>query len=54
MLLPFFLGEEPGGRPGDLQAYRSDGVVDYLARRKRPFSRALAELSKNLPSAIWR
>jgi uncharacterized protein (DUF488 family) len=28
-----FLGEELGGRPEDLKAYRSDGVVDYRARR---------------------
>jgi uncharacterized protein (DUF488 family) len=29
-----FLGEELGGRPDDPDAYRSDGVVDYRARRK--------------------
>jgi uncharacterized protein (DUF488 family) len=29
-----FLGEELGGRPDDLDAYRRDGVVDYRARRK--------------------
>lgn len=29
-----FLGEELGGRPDDPDAYRSDGVVDYQARRK--------------------
>jgi uncharacterized protein (DUF488 family) len=28
-----FLGEELGGRPEDLKAYRSDGLVDYRARR---------------------
>jgi uncharacterized protein (DUF488 family) len=28
-----FLGEELGGRPEDLKAYRSDGVVDYRGRR---------------------
>src|SRR5208282_1255167 len=29
-----FLGDELGGRPDDADAYRSDGVVDYRARRK--------------------
>jgi len=29
-----FLGDELGGRPDDPDAYRSDGVVDYRARRK--------------------
>ena len=29
-----FLGEELGGRPDDADAYRSDGLVDYRARRK--------------------
>jgi uncharacterized protein (DUF488 family) len=29
-----FLGEELGGRPDDLDAYRPDGIVDYRARRK--------------------
>jgi len=29
-----FLGEELGGRPDDPDAYRSDGLVDYRARRK--------------------
>jgi uncharacterized protein (DUF488 family) len=29
-----FLGEELGGRPDDPKVYRSDGLVDYRARRK--------------------
>jgi uncharacterized protein (DUF488 family) len=29
-----FLGEELGGRPDDSDAYRSDGLVNYQARRK--------------------
>lgn len=29
-----FLGEELGGRPDDPEAYASDGVVDYRARRR--------------------
>jgi uncharacterized protein (DUF488 family) len=29
-----FLGEELGGRPDDVDAYRPNGVVDYAARRK--------------------
>lgn len=29
-----FLGDELGGRPDDPDAYRSDGLVDYKARRK--------------------
>ena len=29
-----FLGDELGGRPGDPNAYRADGLVDYRARRK--------------------
>src|SRR5260370_20592065 len=32
-ILYLFLGEELGGRPEDLKAYRSDGLVDYRARR---------------------
>lgn len=45
------LGEELGGRPDDPDAYRSDGRVDYKARRKSyAFSagieRLLAELEK--------
>jgi uncharacterized protein (DUF488 family) len=35
-----FLGEELGGRPEDLKAYRSDGVVDYRARRNSTSFRA--------------
>jgi uncharacterized protein (DUF488 family) len=31
-----FLGESLGGRPEDPRAYRSDGRVDYVARRKSP------------------
>jgi uncharacterized protein (DUF488 family) len=31
-----FLGESLGGRPDDLRVYRSDGLVDYVARRKSP------------------
>lgn len=29
-----FLGEELGGRPDDVDAYRPNGLVDYRARRK--------------------
>jgi hypothetical protein len=29
-----FLGEELGGRPDDVDAYRPDGLVDYQVRRK--------------------
>lgn len=29
-----FFGEELGGRPEDPRAYRSDGLVDYAARRR--------------------
>jgi uncharacterized protein (DUF488 family) len=29
-----FLGEEFGGRPDDVDAYRPDGLVDYRIRRK--------------------
>jgi uncharacterized protein (DUF488 family) len=35
-----FLGEELGGRPEDLKAYRSDGVVDYRSRRNSASFRA--------------
>lgn len=31
-----FLGESLGGRPEDPRVYRSDGRVDYAARRKSP------------------
>jgi uncharacterized protein (DUF488 family) len=46
-----FLGEELGGRPDDPDAYRSDGLVDYKARRKSYAFRAgierlLSELEK--------
>ncbi len=46
-----FLGEELGGRPDDLDAYRRDGVVDYRARRKSyafgaGLERLLAELER--------
>jgi len=47
-----FLGEELGGRPEDPKAYRSDGVVDYRARRKsvsfqRGLERVLEELTRH-------
>jgi uncharacterized protein (DUF488 family) len=47
-----FLGEELGGRPEDPKAYRSDGVVDYRARRKsvsfqRGLERVLEELTQH-------
>src|SRR6266404_3825390 len=35
-----FLGEELGGRPEDLKAYRSDGLVDYRTRRNSRAFRA--------------
>jgi uncharacterized protein (DUF488 family) len=38
-----FLGEELGGRPDDPDAYRSDGLVDYRARRKSYAFRAGVE-----------
>lgn len=46
-----FLGEELGGRPEDLKAYRSDGVVDYRARRasasfRAGIDRVVAELEQ--------
>jgi len=46
------LGEELGGRPEDPKGYRSDGLVDYRARRKsRTFAtgveRVLAELERS-------
>jgi uncharacterized protein (DUF488 family) len=31
-----FLGESLGGRPDDPRVYGSDGLVDYVARRKSP------------------
>ncbi|HEX5482562.1 MAG TPA: DUF488 domain-containing protein [Terriglobia bacterium] len=46
-----FLGDELGGRPDDPDAYRSDGVVDYRARRKSyafqsGIERVLSELDR--------
>ena len=46
-----FLGEELGGRPDDPDAYRTDGVVDYRARRRSyafrsGLERVLAELER--------
>ena len=51
-----FLGEELGGRPGDPDAYRPDGVVDYRVRRKSyafhaGVERVLSELER-APSAL--
>jgi uncharacterized protein (DUF488 family) len=44
-----FLGEELGGRPDDPDAYRSNGVVDYRARRKSyAFRAGLERLLKEL------
>jgi hypothetical protein len=44
-----FLGEELGGRPDDADAYRSNGVVDYQARRKSyAFQAGLSRLAKEL------
>ena len=44
-----FLGEELGGRPDDPDAYRSNGVVDYEARRKSfAFQRGVERLLKEL------
>jgi hypothetical protein len=43
------LGEELGGRPDDPDAYRSDGLVDYKARRKSyAFSSGIERLLKEL------
>jgi uncharacterized protein (DUF488 family) len=43
------LGEELGGRPDDPQAYRSDGLVDYRARRKSyGFQAGLERVRKEL------
>ena len=45
----FFLGEELGGRPDDPDAYRSDGLVDYRARRKSyAFGAGVERLVKEL------
>ena len=44
-----FLGEELGGRPEDPKAYRSDGLVDYRARRKsRSFQDGLDRVLREL------
>jgi uncharacterized protein (DUF488 family) len=44
-----FLGEELGGRPDDVDAYRSDGLVDYRVRRKSyAFRAGLERLLKEL------
>ena len=47
-----FLGDELGGRPDDPKVYRSDGLVDYRARRKSfgfrtGIERIQLELEKN-------
>ena len=40
-----FFGDQFGGRPLDSQYYRSDGLVDYVARRKAPdFQEAMDRL----------
>jgi len=44
-----FLGEELGGRPDDVDAYRRDGLVDYRARRKSyAFGAGLERLLREL------
>ncbi|HMD83819.1 MAG TPA: DUF488 domain-containing protein [Terriglobia bacterium] len=44
-----FLGEELGGRPDDVDAYRPDGLVNYQTRRKSyAFQAGLSRLSKEL------
>jgi len=44
-----FLGEELGGRPDDVDAYRPNGVVDYEARRKSyAFQSGVERLLKEL------
>src|SRR6266852_8094535 len=44
-----FLGEELGGRPEDLKAYTSDGLMDYRARRKsRPFQYGIERVLKEV------
>jgi uncharacterized protein (DUF488 family) len=44
-----FLGEELGGRPDDVDAYRPSGVVDYEARRRSyAFQRGVERLLKEL------
>lgn len=47
-----FLGEELGGRPEDPKAYGTDGIVDYLARRRSyafrvGIDRVIQELAEN-------
>jgi uncharacterized protein (DUF488 family) len=45
------LGEELGGRPDDPKAYRSDGLVDYRARRKsHAFQAGIERVLKELES----
>ena len=47
-----FMGEELGGRPDDTKAYRSDGLVDYRARRKsRSFQTGLDRVLQELERA---
>jgi uncharacterized protein (DUF488 family) len=42
-----FLGEELGGRPEDVDAYRTDGLVDYRVRRRSyAFSAGVERLMK--------
>ena len=49
-----FLGEELGGRPEDPKGYRSDGLVDYRARRKSEhLPPGLSECWSNLNETIW-
>jgi uncharacterized protein (DUF488 family) len=44
-----FLGEELGGRPDDVDAYRPDGLVDYRVRRRSyAFQAGLDRLLKEL------
>ena len=44
-----FLGEELGGRPDDADVYRTNGVVDYAARRRSyAFQRGVERLLKEL------
>jgi len=44
-----FLGDELGGRPDDPKVYRSDGLVDYRARRKSsPFQAGIERVLREL------
>ena len=44
-----FLGEELGGRPDDVDAYRPDGLVDYRVRRKSyAFRAGIERVAKEL------